>query len=195
MSAFEKIKVTFDTNWTTVLVGWNGLGVLSPWPGRWVEFSPLISPDEIAAYAEERLAFSSSSIEQELIVGLLSSNLRTESRETVKVLLIPLSDLSSADPGIELRKWRLILLEDVLANMPKDPTYGLLALSEFWQQFGFPSDSPHEVQGRGNEINPSEYYQAANLQQLLDRHRVWIQQERSVLKTRTETELIDRNNR
>lgn len=182
MSAFEKIKANFNTNWTTVLVGWNGLGMLSPWPDRWNEFPPLISADEISAYAYEKLASSSSSVEQDLIVALLSVGLQTESRESVKVLLTPLSDLSKGDPSIELRKWRLILLEDVLVNMPKDAVYGLLSLTEFWQNFGFPSNSPHDVQGRGNTITPSEYYQDENLHRLVDRHRTWLEDEKAVLK-------------
>jgi len=181
MSAFEKIRAAFDANWTTVLVAWTGLGPLSPWPDRWVEFPPLISTDDIAAYADERLA-SSDPVEQVLIVALVSSDLRSESRETIKELLTPLSGLGGGDPDIELRKWRLVLLEEVLVNMPKDALHGLMALTEFWQSFGFPSDSPHDVQGRGNTTSPSEYYQQDNLHRLVARHRAWIEDEKAALK-------------
>lgn len=182
MSTFEELKVAFDVNWMTVLVGWNGLGGLSPWPDRWVEFPPLMSADEIAAYADEKLASLSNLVEQDLIVALLSPDLRNESREAVKNLLTPLSDLSGSDLGIELRKWRLVLLEETLASMPKDALHGLMALSEFWQNFGFPSDSPHEVQGRGNTVGPSEYYQQDNLDRLVARHRAWIEKEKAALQ-------------
>ena len=181
MSSFQKLKTEFDTNWTTILVGWNGLGVFSPWPNRWVEFPPLLSADEIAGYADERLASSSDVAEENLIVNLLSLDLRAETRETIRNLLTRLSDVSAGDPVLELRKWRLILLEELLDNMPKDAVYGLMALSEFWQNFGFPPDSPHEVQGRGNSITPSEYYQAQNLHRLLGRHRAWVLEERAAL--------------
>src|SRR5579862_506926 len=148
MSTFAELRAAFGVNWTTVLVGWNGLGVLSPWPGRWTEFPPLLSADEVAAYADEMLTSSADPTEQDLIVKLLSLNPRTESRETVKDILSRLSDLDGSDPAIELRKWRLVILEQVLKEMPHDALYGLMALTEFWQSFGFPSDSPHEVQGR-----------------------------------------------
>ena len=58
-----------------------------------------------------------------------------------------------------------------------------MALTEFWQNFGFPTDSPHEVQGRVNEITPLEYYDDQNLQRLLSRHRAWIQEEKAALRT------------
>ena len=182
MSTFEKLRAAFDVNWTTVLVGWNGLGVLSPWPNCWTEFPPLISADEIAAYADERLSSSSDPSKQDLIVALLSSDLRLETREEIKDLLEPLAELDGGDPRIELRKWRLVLLEDVLVNLPNNALHGLMALTEFWQGFGFPSDSPHDVQGRGNTITPSEYYQEENLHRLVDRHRRWIEDERASLK-------------
>ena len=182
MSVFSIIRAAFDINWTTILIGWEGLGVLSPWPSRWTEFPSLVSAKEVAIYADERLASTTDVNEQDLILKLLSVDLRTESREAIRDLLKPLSDLDGNDPAIELRRWRLILLERVLENMPQDSLYGLMALTEFWQGFGFPPDSPHQVQGCGNEIGPKEYYTAENFQEVLDRHRRWIEKETAELK-------------
>jgi len=181
MNVFPKIREVFDANWTTVLVGWEGFGVLSPWPDRWTEFLPLITIDEIVFYAEERLSFASDP-ERDLILKFQTPDLRSETREEIKNLLIPLSELAGGDHEVELRKWRLVLLEQVLEKIPKYPLYGLMALTEFWQSFGFPSDSPHEIQGRGNEITPEQYYQQENLTRLLRRHYVWIKDEKAVLK-------------
>ena len=184
MSAFTRLKADFATNWTTILVGWNGLGALSPWPDRWKEFPPLLGADEIVNYAYERLSLSPVAEEDKIMIELLALNLQREPRETVKELLTRLSNLSQGDMLFELRKWRLILLEELLDHLPEDSTYALLALTEFWQNFGFPTDSPHEVQGRDNSISPSEYYQKENLQRLLNRHRTWIQEERATIKSR-----------
>ena len=74
------------------------------------------------------------------------------------------------------------LLEEVLENLPPDPLHGLMALSEFWQTFGFPADGPHEVQGRENAVTPTEYYQQENLTRLLARHYAWIKEERARLR-------------
>lgn len=181
MSTFEKLGAIFDVSWTTVLVGWNGLGVLSPWPDRWTTWPPLISAHDIAAYADKRLSRCSGR-ELDLTVVLVASGLQRETREEIKDLLTPLSKLDGGDPQVELRKWRLVLLEETLVSMPKDALHGLMALTEFWQSLGFPSDSPHVIQGRGNTITASEYYQEENLNQIITRHRSWIEDEKASLK-------------
>ena len=181
MSAFFSIQAAFGLNWTTVLVGWEGLGVFSPWPSRWTEFPSLVSAEEVAVYADERLASATALSERDLVLKLVSVDWRTESREAIRDLLKPLSDFDGKDPAIELRKWRLVLLERVLENMPQDSLYGLMALTEFWQGFGFPPDGPHQVQARGNEIGPKEYYTAENFREALDRHRQWIEKEAAEL--------------
>jgi hypothetical protein len=181
MSSFARLKGQFVVNWTTVLVGWKGLGVFSPWPARSADFPPLLSADELAAYANDRLALSSDAAEDDLVVRLLSLDLHTEGRETITEHLARLSDLSGCDPSHELRKWQVVLLEDLLDHIPSDPLYGLIALTEFWQNFGFPADSPHEVQGKGNTISPDDYYQESNYRRLVSRHKAWIEQEKAGL--------------
>lgn len=178
MSAFAELRAAFGVNWTTVLVGWKGTGPLSPWPGRQDGPPPMLSADEVTSYGEERLAASSNQVEQGLIVSLLSLVPRSAGRQTVRERLEPLSRLDGGDPEIELRKWRVTLLEQLLRSLPLDPVYGLIALSEFWQSFGFPSDCPHEVQGRGNAVTPEDYYAEDNLLRLLRRHRAWIEREK-----------------
>lgn len=184
MSVFANLQVGFDVNWTTMFVGWNGLGTFSPWPDRRDEFPPLFSASELACFADERLATYSDVAEDDLIVKLLWLDLPNERRETIRGLLKHLADLGEGDPVFELRKWRLVLLEDLLENIPSDALNGLIALTEFWQSVGFPMESPHEVQGRGNEVTPYEYYQDRNLKRLLDRHRSWVQEERTAINKR-----------
>ncbi|MGV3607704.1 MAG: DUF2247 family protein [Planctomycetaceae bacterium] len=185
MSVFASLEEEFDVNWTTMLVGWNGLGEYSPWPDRKDDFLPLYSTDELAAFANKRFT-SSIAIEEALILKLLSLNLCSERRETIRGLLMDLATLNGGDPKLELRKWRLVLLEDLLTNFPADAVNGLVALTEFWECFGYPVESPHEVQGRGNEISPSENYQDRNLKRLLARHWAWLQEEKTAIKNRSD---------
>lgn len=180
MTAFGKLRTGFPVNWTTLFIGWRGLGPLSPWPDQWAEFPPLLSTDELRAYAEERLASSSNEPERAVILRLLSE-LDDGGRQAITSILSELTRVDGGNQDTELRKWRLILLEDVLDNMPTDAVYGLTALTEFWQSFGFPSESPHLVQGRGNTVTPSEYYQQVTLDRLRARHRAWIEEERAAL--------------
>ncbi len=183
MSAFTKLKLQFDVNWTTILVGWEGLGVFSPWPSQAADFPPLLTVDEVTDYANGRLALSTDAAEDDLILCLLSLDLHTENRETIAKYIAKLSGLHASDRSRELRKWRVVLLEEEVSNIPTDPLYGLIALTEFWQNFGFPADSPHEVQGKGNTIDPNDYYEERNFQRLVARHKKWIGQEKVELHT------------
>jgi hypothetical protein len=185
MSAIAWIRSTFGLNWTTLRVGWDGLGVFSPWPDTSDAFRPLFSSDELAEYASQRLVSCSDVGESELITRLLSLDFHTERRDVIRDLLLQLSQWSDCDPAIELRKWRLALLVDLLDSVPDDAVGGLSILTEFWLQFGFPADSPHDVQGRGNALGPSEYYQDANYRRLLSRHRAWVKQEMETLTSLT----------
>jgi len=147
MSILTRLSSQFDTNWTTILVGWEGLGRFSPWPASPADSPPLISTSELTAYAEKRLASCSDNAEIDLVVRLLSLDFDAENWETVRACLKDLASVCPADPSYELRKWRVVLLEELLEKIPDDPLYGLIALTEFWQNFGFPPDAPHEVQG------------------------------------------------
>lgn len=177
MTIFERLKAEFDMTWTTILVGWTGLGIFSPSPDQWREFPPLLSIKDLAAFANERLVSTSDIEERDLIIELLALNLPEERRETIGQLLRNLSELAGGDSALELRKWRVVSLELLLEDLPRDEVEGLSALSEFWLDYGFPADSPHEVQGRGNAIAPRDYYTEENFSRLLARHRSWMQDE------------------
>jgi len=184
MTGFERLKTSFDVNWTTVLVGWTGLGVLSPWPDRWLEFPSLISPREVATYADEQLMTVQNAVKLEAIIRLLDLNLEQEHREAIKGQLAVLSDLDGRDKEWELRKWRAVLLEELLEHIPQDPLCGLLAFSEFWQNFGFPSDSPHQVQGRDNTKDATVYYEDDNFRRTFAEHQRWLAAETAALTDR-----------
>jgi hypothetical protein len=188
LTVFGKIRKLFEVNWTTVLVGWNGLGILSPWPERWSEFPSLLNSSEISAYCDERLASIPDPAELNLIVMLLSS-FQTESREAVKQLLMSLSELSKGNSSLELRKWRVALLEETLDKMSNDVLDGLMELTEFWQDFGFPADAPCAIQKICSAVDASEFYQHENLNALVSTHRTWIENEKITIKNTLSMEL------
>ena len=181
MSAFSKLKAVFGANWTTIFVGWRGLGVLSPWPDRWIEFPSLICASDVDDYAGERLLLSSNVADQDLISNLMVVEDKEANRLAVKAALEVLSKRDGGVEEVELRKWRLIFLDDCLRTLPDDAVYGPLALSEFWQTFGFPPDSPHEIQGRHNSISARDYYNDGSFQDILKRHLLWKEKEKSEL--------------
>ncbi len=185
MTAFTRLREEFETNWATIYVGWKGLSEFAPWHLSMTEFPPLLSLEEVQSFAIERLGSCSDAAERDLAVSLLALDRADATREDVAELLRRLALLSAWESSRELRKWRIVLLEDLLQQLPSHPVYGLVALSEFWQAFGFPRDGPHEIQGRGNSASPEEYYTADNFRRLIARHKAWLECEKALLKERS----------
>ncbi len=59
-----------------------------------------------------------------------------------------------------------------------------MELTELWVQFGYPEDSPHIIQGRGNNISPTEYYTQSNYDKLYIKNKEWLEKELSFLKNK-----------
>ena len=147
--------------WGTLLVGWDG-------PGK---HGRLLNADQVFSFAEPLMA----DLPAETVAGLADPD------ELPRVLR-ELARREGANRDHDVRKWRLVMLKRAMAELPKDPVYGLIALTEFWERFDFPSDSPHVVQGRGNQISPAEYFTAESYRRILDDHERWIRDEEADLK-------------
>ena len=153
---------------------------MSPWPERWTEFPSLLTVKELEDYALERLTSSDSPAELTAIADL--TDVGSKRREEIASELSPLARSDSGDPVFELRKWRLAILQETIENLPSDPTYALLALTEFWNSFGFPSDAPQKTREMGSSIRPAEYFRQENVDRLLQSHREWMANEIDAIK-------------
>lgn len=158
-----------DVNWLTLLVGLRG-------PGK---HAPVLTPSDIASFAVE--IFESSPAGQEATVAVLVA--MADSAEETHAVLRKLADRENLDAECELRKWRIVMLQRALSHLPSDPLDGLLSLTEFWEQFDYPPDSPHVVQGRGDDTtSPADYYTEKTFRDLLQRHQAWIETELAGLR-------------
>lgn len=153
-----------EINWRTIAIGWDG-------PGKWPR---LLTSADVQSVAAAALSNQDPANEAELVDIVATS---ADDVDDIDRRIHRLAEASNADPERELRKWRVILLKDQLWKIPRDPLYGLLALTEFWEKFGFPADSPHIVQGRGNAVAPNEYYSEDNFRRLLQQHATWMDSE------------------
>lgn len=157
-------------NWRTLLVGLEG-------PGK---HPPTITLGDVSAFASEQHATRTTAESEDVVAVLVaSSDDAGEARE----ILQRLAEKEESDPERELRKWRLVLLRQAMMDLPADPLYGLIALTEFWERFDFPADSPHVVQGRGNRLDPSAYYTKENYLALVQKHRDWAHREATSLRS------------
>ena len=148
-------------NWSTIAIGWDG-------PGKWPR---LLTLEDVQTFASLALCAPQTANEANL-VGIVAAS--SADIEDVTRKIHSLAIASRADVEHELRKWRVILLKEALWKIPRDPIYGLIALTEFWDKFNFPGDSPHIVQGRGDTTSPEDYYTEENYRRLLQRHASWV---------------------
>lgn len=157
--ADDLIGLGIPTNWTTLEVGTSGRGLPSPmlWPGEAMELAYRLDPpaDNLDAYTE-----------------LLSADVGD--RAEIIAALGRLSESEGVDRGPEVRKWRLLEVRRQLRELPNDPIQALVALTELWAAWGYPSDSPHVVQGLGNDMRPEAYFTSENLEALVTLHRNWV---------------------
>lgn len=183
MTLYSRLTQTFSTKWSTLLVGWEGLGRYSPWHSSANDFPSLLTACDVMHFAEERLKVSGESTEIDMIVELMSLS-RNASREEVRAILARLAVAEKTQEDIELRKWRLISLEELFNTLSNDPINALISLTEFWQTWGFPNDSPHDIHdgdGRDRVIN---YFTDETLDRVRRKHVEWILNERSFLLTK-----------
>jgi hypothetical protein len=138
-----------------------------------------ISGAEIVSLATAALS-QSQGTSNDLLLELAIANPMDE--EELHRRLLALADAERSDRSIEIRKIRLLQVQDALDCLPSDPIYGLLALSEFWSGCGYPPDSPHAVQGVGGDVtSPSDYYTERHFSEVLAVHREWLDHEREAL--------------
>lgn len=158
LERFKKNKL--PVNWATILIGWNG-------PGK---FTRILTGQEIIEYALELIESDSNVLEEVwLLVGCNKND-----TEEIQDLLVKLASVECNEAN-EVLKWQIVLLQDELEKIDKRPLYGLLQLTEFWDKFNYPSDSPHIVQGMNNEVSPEEYYTKENFDNLIRAQNEWVE--------------------
>lgn len=95
----------------------------------------------------------------------------------VTILLEKIVQILEINLSKSVRKWLLVYLSFLLANLNSDPVYGLLELSNFWIEWGQPDDSPHCIQGVRNEISAASYYTTENYELIIQKNWNWLNQE------------------
>jgi len=182
MKTFETLKNNFSVNWTTILIGWEGLGMISLSPCDWEKSPPLLTLAEMYEHCYDALAKTDNKREISLIIDLLDLEGKPAERALIRSLLLPLANLRNEDTVFELRKWRVITLCEALEQLKGDVVDDLVHLSEFWMYFGFPPDSPMEFQSVGNNIRPEDFYTDENHKRVIVANKTWAQKELQKLK-------------
>ena len=131
----------------------------------------IISKKDIIEYAIQNLEDSP---EIDLIAQLISFE---KDDYQYNIILNKLVRTENVDYDLQIRKWRVVLVDRLIEDLPQDPFEGLIELTEFWASLGFPRDCPHIIQGRNNSYTPIEYYTEDFLKISIKNHIQWIKNE------------------
>ncbi|WUR11332.1 DUF2247 family protein [[Empedobacter] haloabium] len=114
----------------------------------------------------------------DVVVTLAEGTIHNKSE--LSAALSGLCDAENINREHSRRVWRCWLLETHLQSLDSDPVYGLLDLTEFWSQWGWPDDAPTSMKS-DTVPSQSEYHSDSNYRHVIDEHVFWIEQEKAYL--------------
>lgn len=158
-------------NWKTVLAGWDGPS------GN----ERQIDTAQVIEFASRELGESPKMSTGEV---LALASLDTEELDEVDRLLRDLAHQDRSSGELEVRKWRLLMLYDLLDALPQDPLYAWLALAEFWHSFGNPNDAPAILDDFERQ-DPAKRYTVEVRKHLISAHQNWLEKEVARLSSRS----------
>lgn len=138
-----------------------------------------IEAEEVIEYATEKLEEGN---KREEICELAGAY--TEEHEEICNVLWKLAEQEDAQIDIENRKIRAVIVSRVLKTKNENCINGLMDITDLWIELGYPDDSPHIIQGKGNCISPSEYYTMENYNFLYEKNVEWLRMELEDLRKR-----------
>lgn len=165
-SVFEKIESLGMVDWAVLLHGVNGI------PGH-IDRLP---PSYIERFAASQLRDIADSNSHLSAVSTLALDADLPASE-LRPLLATLCEMDGSNHSIALRIWRAASLEDVLQNVESDPVYGLLRLTAFWSDWGWPSDAPASMRTGATPLPEHRYHSSENLEEVVSEHRHWLKEE------------------
>jgi len=164
---YERLKSLGFDDFGTLYIGYMGIP----------EYGCLTNTDVVNYVSEFLEKDQSLDIKiNDVLVELLLIE-RQKPRNEVTILLEKIVQILEINLSKSVRKWLLVCLSFLLANLNSDPVYGLLELSNFWIEWGQPDDSPHCIQGVSNEISAVNYYTAENYELIIQKNWNWLNQE------------------
>lgn len=128
--------------------------------------------EDVVEYAIEQLEKGNDRIEICELAGGGDSDL-----DDLLNILYELVNEENSQDEFEDRKLRAVIVNNYLKDKNNNCIDGLMGLTDLWMELGYPSDSPHIIQGKDNNISPIEYYTDDNYNYLYEKNRKWLKKE------------------
>lgn len=97
-------------------------------------------------------------------------------------LLQKICESKNLDMQRAKRIWRTFALDEILMDLDSDPLYGLIKLSEFWSDWGWPADAPPSMLPNAKSLPEHDYHSALNYDHVVREHAQWLKDELAALK-------------
>jgi hypothetical protein len=162
---FQLLSEKDILDWSVIHMGLSGLVSESLEP-------PDINLIKELASHDLALTDDSDEIESLAYLASLIGHIDSEAKKMIEKLSN--SEKSSA---VAIRKLRAADLDLLLKTEAIDSVYGLLELTNFWTKWGSPDNSPHVIQGVGNDLNPAEYFTDVHFAEAIKKHKLWLANE------------------
>ena len=160
------IEQQIPVNWKTLWLGWLG-------PHN---YSRLITLEEITCYVSNLIQIGKQFDDDVIYLAGVGQ----DEEEKVDQLLQDLAYEENTDDIFENRKWRWVLLTSIFDKLPDDPLYGVMELTEFWNIWENPIDSPM-IDFYKNEFDPKILYSKEKYKNLRSNTQDWILKEKQRL--------------
>ncbi len=165
VNSFARLRALgLEPTWRGLLIGWSGLEQIGPW----------VDAEDVERLAVERIVRAQ---DEQLGADLafLAAAAKEDPRE-VRDCLQRVAEQEGSDEARELRKWRAVLLAELLDRLPTDDLETYLSLAGFWSAFGFPNDVPESLFREGAP-NGSESQAADGRAAAVALHESWLASE------------------
>lgn len=163
MTIIEQMeRIGFLINWTLIYIGYEGR--------LWLK--PLLGIQDICDYALGLLERMTSGY---ILVAQLITEQKSayDFEDTLKTL----ARLETVSADLQLRKWRVYLVDERLKTLSTDYFEGLIELTELWLGLGDIKDCPHIIRGINNNYSPNEYYTKNMYEYLVEKNKDWLARE------------------
>jgi len=165
-SAFEMIESHGLVDWAVLLYGVIGI------PGH-IDRLP---PPYIERFAASKVGDMTDNTSRLAAASTLALDANLPGSE-LRALLDALCELDGSNHERARRAWRAASLENILKNVESDPVYGLLRLSTFWSDWGWPSDAPISMRLGATPLPEHDYHSGGNFAQVISEHKIWLDAE------------------
>lgn len=161
-------ELGFNVTWKLILIGLHGAQYI---PAQ-------ITYDDVFEYLNEYLCRENVANVDSIISVINADSDYSKADKIIEAL----SEHDKADFLLQLRKWRVYLLQSLLDNSDKDYMQGLLELMEFWVTLmGAPEDCPIELPSNTDTLILNDYFTEDKYNALIKENKAWIGKEKKTI--------------